>query len=179
MRTISLFIFVILLMLIGSHCTKAQSMAPQVINITGESGKKAVFYFDWSVGELALISTMQNADSSILLTNGFLQPVMIVRKPDPVIGIALGNDEVILHPNPTADNLYVTVLPKQKGQIRMYLFNQKAGLIYYKIFPATNAISETIPMRSQINGLYTLKVELYPENGEPRKGSFPVLKINK
>jgi hypothetical protein len=179
MKTISLFIVVILLLLIGSHCTQAQSMAPQVINVSGESGKKAVFFFDWSVGELALISTMQNADSSILLTNGFLQPGAATRKPDIVPGNTVGNDEVTLHPNPTAYNLYITVMPRQKSQVKIYLFNQKAGLIYYKLFPSTSAIAETIPMASLINGLYTLRVELYPENGEPRKGSFPVLKINK
>ena len=179
MKTISLFILAILLLLIGSRCAQAQTMTPQVINSSGESGKKAVYYFDWSVGELALITTMQNADSSFLLTNGFLQPGSAGRKPDAGIGNALGNDEVNLHPNPTADNLYVTVLPKEKGQVRIYLFNQKAGLIFYKIFPSTSAIAVTIPMASQINGLYTLRVEVYPENGEPRKGSYPVLKINK
>ncbi len=179
MKTIPLFILVILLLLIGSHCTQAQSMSPQVINISGESGKKAVFYFDWSVGELALISTMQNADSSFFLTHGFLQYVQAVRKPDAVIGNTLGSDEVIFHPNPTSDNLYVKVLPKQKGQIKMYLFNPKAGIIYYRIFPSTSVVSEIIPMSNLINGHYTLRVELYPDNGEPRKSSYPILKINK
>jgi len=179
MKTISLFILAILLLLLCSYCAQAQSMTPQVINSSGESGKKAVYYFDWSVGELALITTMKNADSSFLLTNGLLQPGSAGKKPDAGIGNALSNDEVVLHPNPTADNLYVTVMPKEKGQVRIYLFNQKAGLIYYKIFPSTSAISATIPMASQINGLYTLRVEVYPENGEPRRGSYPVLKINK
>ncbi|WP_127129678.1 hypothetical protein [Pseudoflavitalea rhizosphaerae] len=179
MKTISLFIMAILLMLIGSHCAQAQTFSPQVINSSGQAGKKAIFYFDWSVGELALITTMQNADSSFMLTNGFLQPGTAGKKPGGGIGSALSNDEVTLHPNPTADNLYVTVMPKDKGQVKIYLFNQKAGLIYHKIFPSTSAVAVTIPMASQINGLYTLRIELYPENGEPRKSSYPVLKINK
>jgi hypothetical protein len=179
MKTISLFILAILILLITSHFTHAQSMSPQVINVTGGSNKKASIFLDWSAGELALISTMQNADSSLVLTNGFLQPLLTGKTPAPSIIYELGNDEVNLYPNPTADNLYVTVTPKQKGQIRICLYNQKAGLVYYRQFPASSGISVTIPVNSLVNGLYTLRVELYPETGEPRKGSYPVMKINK
>lgn len=177
MKTISVFILAILIILVTCYCGFAQSATTQVINSTGGSGKKAVFFFDWSVGELSLINTLKNADSSFYLTSGLLQPAAVAGKP--VVNYSLSRDEVNMYPIPTADKLFVTVSPKQKGQIRIYLYDQKAGLVFSKIYPSTSIVFEAIPMNSLVNGLYTLRVELYPENSDPRISSYPIMKINK
>lgn len=133
-------ISVILVLLVTSFSVRAQTMSPQVINTTGGTNKKAVFFFDWNVGEMALINTMKNTDSSFFLTNGFLQPVAVAGKPVVNTSNSLSRDEVNLYPNPTAYYLYVTVLPKQKGLIRIYLFDQKAGQVFFRSYPASNAV---------------------------------------
>ncbi|MBO9633003.1 MAG: hypothetical protein J7578_07765 [Chitinophagaceae bacterium] len=179
MRTISIFILAVLIVLISCFCGHAQTMTTQAINVSGGSGKKAVFLMDWSAGEMVLTSTMKNSDSTVFLTNGLLQPTQLAGKSTPNNYNALSIDEVTLFPNPVADKLYITVMPKQKGQIRIMLFDQNAGMVFYKVYPVSNGVSETIPMNTYVNGMFTLRVELYPERGAPRKSSFPIMKVNK
>lgn len=178
MRTISIFILAVLIMLISCFYGHAQTMT-QTINVSGGSDKKAVFLLDWSAGEMVLTSTMKNSDSTLFLTNGLLQPMQLANKPASNYANALSIDEVTLFPNPVADKLYVTVMPKQKGQIRIMLYDQNASLVYYKAYPVSNGVSETIPMNTFVNGMFTLRVELYPDRGSPLKSSFPIMKINK
>ncbi len=179
MKTISLFLLVILVILITAYCTRAQSMSSQVVNVSGDSNKKGRFFFDWSLGEMALISKMQNTDSSVIMTNGVLQPFNIGRQSSNNFNL-LGGDEVSLVPNPTTDNVRVTLRPTQKGRIKISLYNWQGNLLYYKDLAATGAtIMEIIYMSGFIEGVYSLRIEFYPEGADPRKTTYKIVKVSK
>ena len=52
----------------------AQAISTSILNATGGSYKQNDIIYEWSVGEIAVIETMQNSRLSI--TNGFLQPTV-------------------------------------------------------------------------------------------------------
>ena len=98
MRTI-LFFFCILCCL---NSLSAQVISQQVINTTGKTTTLNTIELSWSVGEPA-IATLKN--SSILLTQGFLQPDVHVHNSG-IETINVSND-ISVFPNPVHDQLFI------------------------------------------------------------------------
>ena len=73
-----LFFTSIFLLLININNVKAQSITPSVINASGYSGTISGQVFDWSIGEMTLVSTYTG--STLIVTQGLLQPYMLSSK---------------------------------------------------------------------------------------------------
>src|SRR5437016_6012346 len=84
-----------LLVLAGAIHIRAQSIAPGTLNAAGGGGTVAGNKFDWSVGEMTMVSTFTG--SGVIVTQGVLQPYHYVPTAvsDPHFA-----DELQVFPNP-------------------------------------------------------------------------------
>jgi hypothetical protein len=159
----------------GLSSLYSQNITPQVINTTGGAATIGDVKFEWSVGEMPIVSTMQNV---IVITNGFLQPIIAV--PGENSGSNFGVDEIRVFPNPTSSFVDVKVLTKQKGTISLRLYNSTGQLVFQNQF-AGNGVSHTerIEMQSLSATEYFLQIVLDPAPGSTsKKGGYKIIKIN-
>ena len=95
----------------------AQTLPQQVINTTGGTYQQGHFSVDWSVGELAVVNTMQSGDFMVNLTNGFMQTITDMSN------IAIVNTELKKRRYPFITESY----PRHAGS---GFYNQPDGICY-------------------------------------------------
>lgn len=95
-----LFIFLIPL---AVQSSRAQTVSPAIVNVSGNTFTQSGITYEWSVGEMALVETMINNQGSI--TNGLLQPEVLSQSAtDANIPSVIANN--ILSPNGDGKNDY-------------------------------------------------------------------------
>lgn len=112
-----------LLAIIGfSYAAQAQKVFPSVINAAGGTYDNPASYFrcEWSFGELALINAFAPSDSSLLVTQGVMQPC-IDKTDEPVM--TFEKTDYSIFPNPTAGKFEINFFVKKAGRMRLQLVN--------------------------------------------------------
>jgi hypothetical protein len=170
-RTMPVFV----LLIMGSSLS-GQTITPDVINSTGGSHSKGYYVIDWSVGELALVNTMQG--SIYIVSNGFLQPFTH----DPAINNTnqfFGGDEIRILPNPTRNVLEVDFRTKHQGRVSMLLFDATGHNLYTREFISYGyGYIQKIDMTAYNHGTYFLQINLNPITGYTRKtGTYKIVKL--
>jgi hypothetical protein len=156
----------------------AQTLPQQVINISGGTYQQGHFSVDWSVGELAVVNTMQSGNLMVNLTNGFMQTITDI----PNVAIAnseLKKEDVRLLPNPTRGMLEVDFITNQTGSVTMQLFDMLGQPLAKKEFYMYGfGRLQKFDMSGYRAGTYTLKISLQAYLGSvPKSGSFKIVKI--
>ena len=158
------------------YSSSAQSIAPSIINSSGGTYKSGYYQFEWSVGELALVNQMNS--SSIIITNGFIQPY--THKP---IGqnsnSQFGNDEIKVFPNPATDYVEINFFTKQEGKINISMFDAAGRVVWNKELTSYGLdLIERIPVTQLGNASYFLKIDLIARPGFTSKnGVYKIVKI--
>ena len=75
----------------------------QVFNASGGASREGNYSFEWSVGEMSSIKT--RSGGSLLLTEGFCQPLVNLFTPNEILNAA---DLFQLYPNPAKQEIYLT-----------------------------------------------------------------------
>ena len=166
---------VLFLLIVGSSVF-AQTITPDVINSAGGSYKKGYHIIDWSIGELALVNTMEN--SRYIITNGFIQPFTS----DPILAdynLVFGEEEIRILPNPTRNTLEVNFRTKHRGRVSMKLVDATGSTLYTKEFTSNgHGHIEKVDMTAFRQGTYFLQINLVPIMGITRKrGAYKIVKI--
>jgi Secretion system C-terminal sorting domain len=166
----------VLFLVILVSSVSAQTIAPDVINSAGGSYKKAYHIIDWSIGELALVNTMEN--SRYIITNGFIQPFTN----DPNLADnnpVFGEEEIRILPNPTRDMLEVNFRTKHQGRVSMILVDVAGHILYTKEFTSNGyGHIEKVNMTAFRQGTYFLQINLNPIVGYTRKrGAYKITKL--
>ncbi|MFL5741054.1 MAG: T9SS type A sorting domain-containing protein [Flavisolibacter sp.] len=176
-------LFSIALVFVISWNVHAQSIGPSVINSSGGSYNQpsSNFNLDWSIGEMALVSTFQSIGSNVYyLTNGFLQPTKLGHIseariiPPPAI---VTRAEIHIFPNPAISYVDVTMLMPDTGRVRLSLFNVLGREVYAKeavIEGGSHVIH--IPMVGLAQGSYFLNVE-WQAHGLLKKDAYTIIKL--
>jgi|CXWL01.1.fsa_nt_gi hypothetical protein len=103
----------------------SQRFTPTVFNAGGGSYNDPtsyVRYFDWSIGELTLISTVAPADSSVVVYQGVLQSC--TEKPGfSTIAAGFLPGDFAIMPNPTAGKFEINFFVPENGQMNLELVN--------------------------------------------------------
>jgi hypothetical protein len=163
--------------LTGSCCF-GQTAPQQVINTSGGSYQKDHFSVDWSVGEMAIVNTMQSSDMLYNLTNGFLQTIT-----DPsnvaIVNTELKMEEVRILPNPARDILEVDLKTNQTGSVTMQLLDMLGQpLVKRSFYMYGYAQVQKFNVSAFRPGNYILKITLQLYQGsELRSGSFKIVKL--
>lgn len=174
------FVLSLLAVFLAISSCFAQTVQPQVINTAGGTFNDANSYFrvDWSVGELALVNQMQPTPTSLIITNGFLQP--FVNEFDVNSNAAFGAEEIRVFPNPASVYFEINFKTKQKGVVRYLLYNSMGQRLYDKSFFSYGLDRiEKVPTNHLASGTYMLYIELDAVTGSvDKKGSFKIIKVH-
>ena len=96
---------------------------PAVMNTAGGTYDNPASYYryEWSFGEMVLIQAFAPPDSSILVTQGVLQPCTD-KGPSPFI-VYFEPDEYRIFPNPTSGKFELDFFVRLTGQMNLQLIN--------------------------------------------------------
>jgi len=159
-----------------SVCVRSQSVSSSVVNCAGNSYSQGYYNIDWSVGELALVNSMQSSGFAII-TNGFLQPTSADYKND--ARVYFTSDEVTIMPNPTHGKIEVNFSTAQQGTVYLYVYDVNGKVMTSdKLLLAGIRISKFIDLSTFASASYFLKLELKPAAGSVKKtGSYKIIKF--
>lgn len=171
---------VLIALILLSRNANSQSVSSYVINSSGNNssgGHYSHYNIDWSVGEIALINTMQSGNGIVILTNGFLQPNLADSLND--IRRRFTKDEIKVLPNPTHGKVEVNFSTHEKGTLNLHVYDVNGQLIATdKLLSNGILFSKVIDLTPFSSGTYFLRVELTALPGSTSKtGSYKIVKL--
>ena len=89
-----------IILFVACVAIRGQSQSQQVMATAGGSGQNGGMSMDWVAGETVVTT---GSSASLMLTQGFLQPVLVVT----AISEPEGADYINAYPNPTSDVLII------------------------------------------------------------------------
>lgn len=164
-------------LLFASFLTRAQGIAPNVLNMGGGYLNNGYYQYEYSVGEMAAIETM--VSSSNIITNGVLQP--LTDKPfGNNTATSWSNDEIKIFPVPTRGRVEVDIISRQKGKVQMRLVDGAGRIVRTDAFDY-NGLGHitTWDLSNLASADYFLSITLDPLPGSVKKsGGYKIVKIN-
>jgi ribose/xylose/arabinose/galactoside ABC-type transport system permease subunit len=150
----------------------AQSIGPTTINATGGTAVIGSNEFDWSIGEMTMVSTFSSP--GIVVTQGVLQPAAVT---EGIPNISLSK-QLRVFPNPASSVVNIEYTCKTPGELS-YRLMDVAGRVVSK---QTTAVKQGITTRQvDINELacatYMLEVMVSTGTGTPESISYKIQKI--
>jgi len=159
--------------------SNSQVVAPSVVNTSGGTFQSGYYQFEWSIGELALVSDMASSNNSLVITNGFIQSHIQYPSRNNN-NFVFGDDEIKVFPNPASSYVEINFLTKQQGRIKINFYDGAGKKIlttsdmYYGV-----GLIKRIPVSRLPNEVYMLHIELDPYAGyTAKKGIYKIIKIN-
>ncbi len=166
-------ILLIPLLLAAAINIRAQGVGPATINAVGNSAIIGSSEFDWSIGEMTMVSTV--TAGSIIITQGVLQ------QSDISVGV----------PNYSPIARQLKVFPNPASTVvNLQYSTQTAGTLFYKLMDLNGKIisRQTINVKEgatteQINvsalacATYMLEVTVNTGNAQPENISYKIQKI--
>ena len=156
----------------------AQTIAPAAFNTAGGSydNPGSSFRFEWSFGELLLISSLAPADSSIFLTQGVLQPCTDSKSSS--VSTVFQNGDYRLFPNPTAGKFELNFFIRESGEMNLRLVDATGRVLEKRTYAYNGCCSiQLFDLTAYPAGLYYVIAEL--RNEIVRYSGLKVMKLGK
>lgn len=162
-------------------------VVPAVFNAAGGTYDNASSYnrYEWSFGELLLIQAFAPSDSSVLVTQGVLQPCtdVIHRSPYTVL---FEEGDYKLFPNPTSGKFELDFFVTTPGLMSLQLVNSLGQVLMTKSYHYDGCCRiEFFDISRYPNGVYYVIADLKPDQNRPgdnleviRHSGFKVVKLN-
>ncbi len=162
-------------------------VVPAILNTAGGSYDNALSYhrYEWSFGELVLIQAFAPPDSSILVTQGVLQPCTEQVGVSPYT-IYFESGDYKLFPNPTTGPFELNFFVKTSGQMSLQLINTLGQILDKRSFYYDGCCRiELFDLTNYPAGIYFVVADLRPETNRAdglqviRHSGLKVVKMNK
>jgi len=166
-------VLLILLAMAGSASIRAQSAGPSTLNAAGGSTVVSGNEFEWSVGEMALVSTFSS--SSIVVTQGVLQPFDGTTK---VAENTTLRQQLKVFPNPATSVVNVEYTSATHGTISCRLLDLTGKVINnttIDIKPGTN--NGQIDVSPLACATYMLEVSLNSGSSTSDRTTYKIQKL--
>lgn len=173
MKTIALSVLIFF-----SVTSNSQSVSAYAINAAGNSYSQGRYEIEWSIGELALVNSMQSTGNEIIVvTNGLLQPALANNNGEAIRRFTA--DEIKILPNPTNNKVEINFATQQKGTLYVAVFDVSGKpLQNSKLVGNGILVSRPLDLTPFASGTYFLKIDLDPLPGSIRKtGSYKIVKL--
>ena len=184
-----------LMVLLFVSCSQAQvpsispynGVVPAVLNTAGGSYDNSLSYYryEWSFGELLLVQAFAPVDSSVLITQGVLQPCTdkIGISPYTVL-FEVGDYK--LFPNPTSGKFELDFFVRTPGLMSLQLINAAGQVLLTKSYHYDGCCSiELFDISKYPDGVYFVVADLRPDTNRPgdnleviRHSGLKVIKLN-
>ena len=161
------------LALAASFTLRAQSVAPFTLNSAGNTAPIGSNEFDWSVGEMTMVSTF--TASNIIVTQGLLQPAHIaaenvVRTP-PLAGLKV-------FPNPATSLVNIEYASAGEGTLSYKLLDLNGKVINTQTVSFnTGTTLEKINVAELACSTYMLEVTVNTGNESSQSTSYKIQKL--
>lgn len=162
-------------------------VVPGVFNVAGYSFDDPTRYdrYEWSFGELVLIQAFAPADSSILITQGVLQPCTDQLGYSPFT-VLFEQGDYKLFPNPTPGKFELDFFVRTPGLMSLQLVNSMGQVLQSKSYHYDGCCRiEFFDISKYPNGIYYVIADLKPDIHRPgdnleviRHSGFKVIKLN-
>lgn len=153
--------------------------AQQTINVSSHSATIQGNTFDYSIGEMSLITTEKN--TNLIVTQGFLQPNILpneVQTPPANTPIAL-SDLIKVYPNPTENILNVESIENADAEISYQLFDATGKVVLSeKAFWKAGNNKVSLDLKNFAAGSYYLMIRKPNANGNLENFSYKIQKTN-
>ena len=171
MRRITLFFLAVFLAI--SFAGRAQvpstspynGVVPAILNTAGGSYDNASSYYryEWSFGELVLVQAFAPPDSSVLVTQGVLQPCTDKIGPYPYTVLFEAGDYK-LFPNPTSGKFEVDFFVRSPGTMNLQLINSVGQILMTKSYHYDGCCRiELFDITKYPAGVYFVVADLKPD----------------
>lgn len=162
-------------------------VVPAILNVAGGSydNPSSYYRYEWSFGELLLVHAFAPPDSSVLVTQGVLQPCT-----DKIgysaFTVLFDEGDYKLFPNPTPGKFEVDFFVKTPGQMSLQLINSMGQVLESRSYHYDGCCRiELFDISKYPNGIYFVMADLKPDINRPgdnlqviRHSGLKVIKLN-
>ena len=152
----------------------------QTLNVAGNSAKINGMTFEYSIGEMTIVSTEHNAN--LIVTQGMLQPSSQTNQPQTTPnGNTLNNlaDQIKVYPNPTQNLLFVETNETQIGDYSYQLFDGVGKIVLSQSGQTIIGLNKfSLDLQSIAGGTYYLMLRKLGQSGEAENYSYKIQKLN-
>jgi hypothetical protein len=160
--------------LLAATGANAQSAAPATLNAAGGSVAIGGSTFDWSVGEMTMVSTFST--SSIIVTQGLLQPAP--KNSDGVKQVSLLQDLQVF-PNPASSIVNIQFKSSLQGTLDYVLMDMIGKTIMNDAVDIKQGgAAAQVNIAALANASYMLKVTLSAGSKSKETTSYKIQKLN-
>ncbi len=155
------------------------AFSQQTINVSSHTAKINGMTFDYSIGEMTLVSTERNAH--LIVTQGLLQPGTVNNGNTPTVaqGAMSLNDQVKVYPNPTENILFVESIENADHEISYQLFDAAGRTILNEKTNWQAGVNKlSLDLRHYAAGAYYLMLRKPNTQGELENFSYKIQKTN-
>ena len=161
-------------------------VVPAVLNVAGGSydNPSSYYRYEWSFGELLLVQAFAPSDSSVIVTQGVLQPCTDKIGYSPFT-LLFDDGDYKLFPNPTSGKFEVDFFVRTPGQMNLQLINDIGQILSTKSYHYNGCCRvELFDISYLPNGVYFVVADLKPDIIRPgdrqviRHSGLKVLKLN-
>mgnify|MGYP000976033121 CR=1 FL=1 len=149
------------------------------LNVSSHSATINGATFDYSIGEMTLVSTERNAN--LIVTQGLLQPnySRIATQAQPVNTQIASSDKIKVYPNPTENILNVESFENAEAEISYQLFDATGKVILNRLIMSQAGSNKlTLDLKNYASGSYYLMIRKPNENGILENFSYKIQKTN-
>ena len=144
-------------------------VVPAILNAAGGSYDNPSSYnrYEWSFGELLLIQAFAPADSSVLVTQGVLQPCTDQLGYSPFT-VLFESGDYKLFPNPTSGKFEVDFFVRTPGLMSLQLVNSMGQVLSKKSYHYDGCCRvELFDISRYPDGIYFVVADLKPDINRP------------
>ena len=154
--------------------------AQQTLNVTGNSVKINGMSFEYSIGEMTIVSTERNAN--LIVTQGALQPSSTTDKHHTTPSANNLNelvDQIKVYPNPTQNILFIETNQTQVGDYSYQLFDGLGKIVLSQSGQTVIGLNKfSLDLQSFAGGTYYLMLSKPSPAGTIENYSFKIQKSN-
>ena len=168
-------ILLIPLTIAAAMSAHAQSVGPATINATGGTRIIGSNEFDWSIGEMTLVSTFSNP--SIIVTQGVLQPEGLTNSG--VANNAAISNQLKVFPNPASSVVFFQYTSQRPGTLCYRLMDMTGKASITRTINIVQGNNEAqIDLTHLACATYLLEVTVNSGSGAGESISYKIQKIN-
>lgn len=168
------------LLLLGISLVSLEGMSQQTINVAGHTAKINGMTFEYSIGEMTLISTERNA--SLLVTQGLLQPFAASSSSDGSVSSDTHLDvdnPIKVYPNPTSHLLFIESFEESIIDYAYNLYDATGKIVLSRQGQTTVGLNKVeLNLQSLASGNYYLMMQKQDANKGIQNYSYKIQKLN-
>lgn len=175
--TKTIFTFLLFTIILTSNLgSKAQTC----MNVTSNKALLSGVLHDYSIGEMAIIST--NSNSNLIVTQGLLQPFLNpshIQINEEVNNLNSLTKQINVYPNPTQHLLNIETVESTVGDFHYQLFDATGRIVISQKGQTTLGMNKfTMDLQGFVTGNYFLMISTMNEKGESMNYSYKIQKVN-